>query len=81
MTRWEETQDRMAKTFVFATFADAISFMVRVSYKAEEMNHHPEWKNIYNKVFVELTTHDAGGVTVLDKELSTFMDAVYDSFH
>lgn len=77
MTDWTKKDDRLTKTFVFESFADAMAFMFRVSYEAEKMDHHPEWKNIYNKVFVELTSHDAGGVTDRDEKLSGVMDAVY----
>ena len=50
--------------------------MTRVALKAERMDHHPEWANVWNRVEVTLTTHDAGGVTSLDVELAAFMDAV-----
>ena len=61
----------LVKTFKFSSFKEALSFMVRVSYEAEAMNHHPEWTNVYNRVDVRLTTHDAGGkVTAKDVELA-----------
>ena len=62
------------KTFQFTDFKDAFSWMTKVALKAEQMNHHPEWRNVYNKVEVQLTTHDAGGVTTLDLELAEYMD-------
>lgn len=77
MHGWTTNNNRLCKTFTFKTFADAISFMVRVSYKAEDINHHPEWKNIYNKIHVELTTHDTGKITHLDQSLAAFMDDIF----
>ena len=73
---WEELSDRDAirKTFRFADFNAAFGFMARVALKAERMDHHPEWFNVYNRVEVTLATHDAGGVTPLDIELAGFMD-------
>lgn len=58
------------KTFVFGSFREALSFMVRVGFEAEALNHHPEWSNVYNRVVIRLTTHDAGNkVTTSDLEL------------
>lgn len=62
------------KTFVFADFKEAFGWMTRIALKAEQMDHHPEWFNVYKTVKVTLTTHDAGGVTPLDVELATYMD-------
>ena len=74
---WSVTSDREAitKNFRFADFNEAFAFMTRVALKAEAMNHHPEWFNVWNKVDVTLATHSAGGVTGLDIELATFMNA------
>ena len=73
---WREVEgrDAIAKTFRFKGFNQAWGFMSRVALKAERMNHHPEWFNVYNKVEVTLATHDAGGLTELDIELARFMD-------
>jgi 4a-hydroxytetrahydrobiopterin dehydratase len=68
-------KDAIEKTFVFADFKEAFGWMTRVALKAEQMDHHPEWFNVYKTVTVTLTTHDAGGITALDVELATFMDA------
>jgi 4a-hydroxytetrahydrobiopterin dehydratase len=64
----------MEKTYIFADFKEAFSWMTRVALKSEQMDHHPEWFNVYKTVKVVLTTHDADGVTALDVELATFMD-------
>ncbi len=70
-----EGRDALAKTFRFAGFNAAFGWMTRVALKAEAMDHHPEWSNVYDRVEVVLSTHDAGGVTALDVELAEFMDA------
>ncbi|MGY9014018.1 MAG: 4a-hydroxytetrahydrobiopterin dehydratase [Rhodospirillales bacterium] len=69
-----EERDAIFKLFQFPKFRDAFGFMTRVAIVADEMDHHPEWSNIYNRVEVTLTTHDAGGVTLKDVELAMFMD-------
>lgn len=68
-------RDEIVRTFAFADFNAAFAFMTRVALKAEALDHHPEWSNVYNRVEVVLTTHDAGGVTSLDVEMARFMDA------
>ena len=68
-------REAIGKTFMFKTFNAAFGFMTRVALKAEKMDHHPEWSNVYNKVDIVLTTHSAGGVTEKDVELARFMDA------
>ena len=64
----------ICKTFRFAGFPDAMAFMLRVSYAAEAAGHHPEWTNVYNRVDVRLTTHDAGGLTAKDIALAEAME-------
>ncbi len=73
---WAKTDGRDAihKTFKFKDFNVAFAFMTKVAKKAEDMNHHPEWFNVYATVEVTLATHDAGGVTERDIELARFMD-------
>lgn len=73
-TRAEGERDAVRKTFKFADFKTAFAFMTKVALKAEQMDHHPEWFNVYNTVDVTLSTHDAGGVTGLDKEMAQFMN-------
>lgn len=74
---WAIDGDVLAKTYTFKTFREAISFMGRVAFEAEELNHHPDWSNSYNKVAVRLSTHDAGGkVTAKDVELAKRFEQV-----
>ena len=69
-------RDAIEKTFKFSDFKTAFGFMSSCALKAEQMDHHPEWFNVYSRVEVTLTTHDADGVTELDVELAGFMDAL-----
>jgi 4a-hydroxytetrahydrobiopterin dehydratase len=73
---WSEVQgrDAITKSYRFADFNAAFGFMTRVALKADRMDHHPEWYNVYSKVDVLLSTHDSGGVTEKDVELAKFMD-------
>ena len=71
LSSWSVERAALAKTFKFGSFREAMSFMVRVSYEAEALNHHPEWSNVYNRVAVRLSTHDAGNkITAKDVELA-----------
>jgi 4a-hydroxytetrahydrobiopterin dehydratase len=69
-------RDAISKSYKFADFNAAFGFMTRVALKADQMDHHPEWFNVYGKVDVTLSTHDAGGVTEKDVALAAFMDEV-----
>jgi len=71
-----EGRDAIYRELIFKDFNEAFGFMARVALKAERMDHHPEWSNVWNRVEVTLTTHDAGGVTALDVEMAGFMDTV-----
>lgn len=75
---WTAVDDREAikKSFKFANFNHAFAFMTRVALKAEKMDHHPEWFNVYNRVEVTLATHDVDGLSSKDIELATFMNKV-----
>lgn len=64
---WQEIDDTLVKTFTFKDFSEAFAFMTRVALLAEQMNHHPLWTNVWNKVDIRLSTHDAGDV-VTDKD-------------
>lgn len=74
---WAEVdgRDAIAKTFQFSDFNQAFGFMSRVALVAEKADHHPEWFNVYNRVEVTLSTHDAGGLTQKDIDLAAFMDS------
>jgi 4a-hydroxytetrahydrobiopterin dehydratase len=75
---WEmiEGRDAIRKTFKFSSFVDAFGFMTRAALWAEKWNHHPEWFNVYNRVEVVLTTHDADGLSALDIKLARKMDSL-----
>ena len=75
---WDELKDRNAitKNYQLSNFNAAFGFMSIVAIKAEKLDQHPEWFNVYNRVEVTLSTHDAGGVTQLDIELAKFMDEI-----
>lgn len=77
---WATNGPKISKTFVFENFEDAFAFMTRCVPEIEKRNHHPEWFNVYNKVVVDLTTHDAGGVTTKDGELARIMDKLAAGF-
>jgi len=74
--RWTRRERKLHKTFEFRDFSQAFGFMTRVALIAEAMDHHPEWSNVYRKVSIDLTTHEAGGVTGLDCELAARIDAL-----
>ena len=72
---WTENNDKLKKSFKFGNFIEAFSFMTKVAFLAEKMNHHPDWRNCYNVVDIELNTHDAGGkVTEKDHKLAAAID-------
>jgi 4a-hydroxytetrahydrobiopterin dehydratase len=74
---WIEENNRLKKSFVFKDFSEAFAFMTRVAFLAEKANHHPNWYNVYNKVDIELCTHDAGNtVTEKDRTLAKKIDAL-----
>lgn len=70
----------IARDFAFAGFRQAFAFMAEVALVAEKMDHHPDWRNVYNRVSVSLSTHSAGGVTALDIEMATAMDVIARRF-
>ena len=73
---WTRAGDKLHRTFKFKDFVTAFSFMAGSALIAERMNHHPEWFNVYNKVVVDLKTHEAGGLTNLDVELAAKIEAL-----
>lgn len=72
---WTEKNNQLVRSFEFNDFVSAFSFMTRVAFAAEKMGHHPEWSNVYNKVEIKLSTHDAGNtVTDKDRKLADAID-------
>ena len=73
---WAFSEDKIyvQKTFQFKSFVEAFSWMCRVAFIAEKLNHHPNWSNVYNKVDISLSTHDAGGLTELDLEFANLIE-------
>ncbi len=70
---WELKDNKLHISLKFKDFVAAFAFMTAAAIHAEKLNHHPEWKNVYNKVEIDLTTHEAGGITALDFELAELM--------
>lgn len=81
LPQWQITRspDRLSRTFVFDDFACAFAFMAASALRAEKMNHHPDWSNSWNKVSVNLSTHDKGGLTQLDFDLAKAMSQLADT--
>ena len=73
---WTVENEKLHKEFQCDSFVEAFGFMASVALIAESMNHHPEWFNVYNRVTVDLATHDAGGISALDFELAKKIDAL-----
>ncbi|SHK17307.1 4a-hydroxytetrahydrobiopterin dehydratase [Reichenbachiella agariperforans] len=72
---WYEEDNKLVKIFTFKNFTEAFGFMTKVAIVAEKMEHHPEWSNVYNKVTIQLCTHDAGStITDKDKALADAID-------
>jgi 4a-hydroxytetrahydrobiopterin dehydratase len=74
LERWTPAGGKLHREFQFKDFVEAFGFMASAALEAERMNHHPEWFNVYNRVVVDLTTHDAGGITDLDFQLAARME-------
>ena len=80
---WRKTDDgreAFIKIFKFSDFKQAFSFMTSVAMKAEQINHHPEWEHVYNKVTITLTTHDKSGITELDYEMALFAESCFKNY-
>ena len=73
---YDEGRDAITRTIVFSDFVEAFGFMTQVAMMAEKADHHPEWKNVYNRVEILLTTHDAGGLSERDIEMAEAIDGV-----
>lgn len=78
---WNENNNKLHRAFEFKDFVHAFSFMTRIAFVAERMNHHPEWTNVWNKVSISLSTHDAGDiVTEKDRKLAEAIDKIYSEY-
>jgi len=73
---WSVKDEKLHKNFEFGDFNDAFGFMTRAAMHIEKMNHHPEWFNVYNKLTVDLMTHDAGGITENDIQLAKILNSL-----
>jgi len=71
---WEYTDNCLATTFEFKNFKEAFTLMTRIAFECEEMQHHPDWTNVYNQLEIRLNTHDAGGVTEKDFQLAEIIE-------
>lgn len=73
---WVIENDKLHKEFLFSNFIEAFGFMTKAAIIAEGMNHHPEWFNVYRKVIIDLTTHEAGGISELDFQLALKLEGL-----
>lgn len=76
LTEWRREGETLVRDFEFRDFVGAFGFMTQVALLAESQNHHPEWQNVYNRVRIQLTTHDAGGLTERDLQLATAISSL-----
>ena len=76
LPHWQVEADRLKRDWRFKDFSEAFAFMTRVALLAESMQHHPNWSNVYNRVSIELTTHDLGGLSDLDVQLARSIDVL-----
>ena len=75
---YDEGRDAISRSFTFENFAEAFAFMTQVAMAAEKADHHPEWSNVYNRVDITLTTHDAGGLSSRDVDMAGLIDTLVD---
>lgn len=75
---YDEARDAISRRFTFADFSEAFAFMTRVALIAEKADHHPEWSNVWNRVDITLTTHDAGGLSGRDVEMAEAIEALVE---
>lgn len=73
---WAVKDNKLHKEIEFASFNEAFGFMARAAMEIEKLNHHPEWFNVYNRLVIDLTTHDAGGITANDTTLARILDSL-----
>jgi 4a-hydroxytetrahydrobiopterin dehydratase len=78
---WREEKNNLQATFKFANFTEAFAFMTEVAFLSEKQNHHPNWSNVWNRVEIQLTTHDAGNiVTEKDRKLAKSIEKVFEKY-
>lgn len=80
LTGWSIENGKLSRSLKFASFEDAFAFMTRSALEIEKLDHHPEWFNVYRKVRIELSTHEAGGITDLDFELASRMNRILEGY-
>jgi 4a-hydroxytetrahydrobiopterin dehydratase len=73
---WQVVNNKLHREYRFADFIHAFGFMATAAIAIEKMNHHPEWSNVYNRVTIDLTTHDSGGITQNDIDLAQLLDGI-----
>ena len=78
--KWSISDKFLISNYEFKNFNDALSFMNKFGVKCEEMDHHPKWTNVYNRLEIELFTHDKDGLTIKDFDLAVFMDQEFESY-
>jgi 4a-hydroxytetrahydrobiopterin dehydratase len=76
LPNWKVQEGKLHREYRFPDFAHAVGFMMTAAPSIERMNHHPEWSNVYNRVIVDLTTHDAGGITQADCSLAALLEGI-----
>ena len=76
---WKLDDSRIVKKFVFKDFKEALAAMIKIGEEAEELNHHPDWYNSYNELSIKLSTHDAGGITMLDFKLAERIEGIINT--
>ena len=77
LTNWEVVDGKLHREFQFENFIEAFAFMTKLAIVAERINHHPDWSNVYNKVTVDLITHDVNGISILDCDLARAADRYF----
>lgn len=75
---WNVVNGKLNRAFEFSDFVEAFGFMTKVALEAEKLNHHPEWRNVYNKLNIDLVTHDIGGISNYDIKLAGAISRLYD---
>lgn len=78
MKGWELKNGKLEKSFIFSNFVEAFGFMTRIALEAEKMNHHPEWFNVYDRVKIELVTHDLEGISTYDMKLADTINRLFE---